>query len=84
MKNKGIMNYQMKNLQIKKKVFDLFCELIKQKPEYLFGMGRIKSEIIPVIMIQFGISSYDPSNDKIERKSIFDGMNIEKLKHEIK
>jgi hypothetical protein len=28
LKNKGIMNYQMKNLQIKKKVFDLFYELI--------------------------------------------------------
>ena len=41
----------MKNLAIKKKVFEFLFELVKEKPEYLFGMGRIKNEILPVIMI---------------------------------
>ena len=41
----------MKNLAIKKKVFEFLCELVEHKPEFLYGMSRIKNEILHVIMI---------------------------------
>ena len=41
----------MKNISMKKKVFDLMTVLVEQKPEFLFGMARIKNEILPVIMV---------------------------------
>lgn len=63
-KNKGIINYQMKNLPIKKKVFEFLSSLVQQKPEFLYGMGRIENEILPVIMIQFGMNAFDSRDDK--------------------
>lgn len=54
---RGHRKFKMNDLPLKLRLFEDFLPaLLRCKPDFFFGMSRLQDDILPVILVQHGVS----------------------------